>query len=104
MKETKHTLNLLDLSVERTFVRNQIESTENAVAALLKPPALLYIRGLRRTINQDPGDLAFHEQSVGLKIQSFLSKEGIFWDQEIFEKQFLDIVLEAIKRERTSEK
>jgi hypothetical protein len=80
------------------------ESNEKAVSALLKTPALPYIRELRRTIDKDPGYLAFHEQSVALKVQNFLSKEGIYWDQEVFEKEFQDIVMEAIKRERTSEK
>ena len=97
-------MSMFDLTVEGAFGMSQTEPTEKAVSALLKTPALPYIRELRRTIEQDPAYLAFHDRSVGLKVQSFLSKEGIYWDQEIFEKRFLNIVMEAVERERTSEK
>ena len=95
---------MFDLTVEGSFGTNSIEPDERAVTALLKPPALSYIRDLRKTIDEDPNFLTFHDRSVSLKIQNLLSKQGIFWDDEIFERQFLKVVTEAVARLRVSEK
>jgi hypothetical protein len=104
LREGGRTMSMFDLTSEGTFGMSPIEPDEKAISALLRAPALSYIRELRQTIDQDPNFLAFHDRSVGLKVQSLLSKEGIFWDQEVFEKQFLKLVTEAVQRLRTSEK
>ena len=77
---------------------------EKAVVALLSQPGLSYTRELRQAIDRDPNFLAFHDQSVGLKVQNLLSQQGIFWDEEIFEKQYMGVVTEAVSRLRGIEK
>ncbi len=96
-------MSMFDLTSEGSFGVNSIEPDETAVLALLKPPALSYIRDLRRTIDEDPNFLTFHDRSVSLKIQDLLSKQGIYWDDEIFEKQFLKVVKTAIDRLKKTE-
>ncbi len=96
-------MSLFDPSSERSFGTNPLEPDERAVMALLKPPALSYIRDLRRTMDEDPNFLTFHDRSVSLKIQDLLSREGIYWDDEIFQKQFLKVVKEAIDRLKKAE-
>ena len=91
-------MSMFDLTTEGSFGVNPVEPDERAVLALLKPPAVSYIRDLRKTIDEDPNFLTFHDRSVSLKIQDLLSKQGIYWDDEIFEKQFLKVVKAAIDR------
>lgn len=97
-------MSMFDLTSESSFGLNRVEPDERAVMALLKQPALSYIRDLRHTIDDDPNFLTFHDRSVSLKIQNFLSKQGIFWDDEVFERQFLRVVMEAVTRLRSFEK
>ena len=96
-------MSMFDPTAEGSFGANPIEPDERAVTALLKPPAISYIRDLRRTMDEDPNFLTFHDRSVSLKIQDLLSKQGIYWDDEIFQKQFLRVVKEAIDRLKKSE-
>jgi hypothetical protein len=96
-------MSVFDPTAEGPFGANPIEPDERAVTALLKPPALSYIRDLRRTMDEDPNFLTFHDRSVSLKIQDLLSKQGIYWDDEIFQKQFLRVVKEAIDRLKKTE-
>lgn len=95
---------MFDLTAEGAFGSAHIEPDEKAVMALLKPPALSYIRELRKTIDRDPNFLTFHDRSVSLKVQNFLSRQGIYWDEEIFERQFLKVVMEAVTRLKSFEK
>ncbi len=97
-------MSMFDLTSENSFGLNRVEPDERAVVALLKQPALSYIRDLRRTMDEDPNFLTFHDRSVSLKIQNFLSKQGIFWDDEVFERQFMKVVMEALSRIRNFEK
>lgn len=96
-------MSMFDLTSEKAFGLNRIEPDERAVTALLKQPALSYIRDLRQTIEQDPNFLAFHDRSVSLKVQNLLSKQGIFWETDVFENQFPVLVLEAVARLKTIE-
>ena len=98
--EKGNPMGMFNLTAEWTFDAGYVEPDERAVGALLKPPAISYIRDLSWTLEHDPNYLSFHDQSVGLRIQSLLSKQGIFWDDEIFQKQFLKIVTAAVKRVR----
>lgn len=97
-------MSMFDLTSESSFGLNRVEPDERAVMALLKQPALSYIRDLRKTIDEDPNFLTFHDRSVGLKVQNLLSKQGIFWDDEVFERQFMKVVMEAVARLRSVEK
>lgn len=97
-------MSMFDLTSENSFGLSRVEPDERAVSALLKQPALSYIRDLRRTVDEDPNFLTFHDRSVSLRIQNFLSKQGIFWDDEVFELQFMKVVMEALSRLRTIER
>ena len=97
-------MSMFDLTSENSFGLSRVEPDERAVSALLKQPALSYIRDLRRTVDEDPNFLTFHDRSVSLRIQNFLSKQGIFWDDEVFERQFMKVVMEALSRLRTIER
>ncbi len=91
-------MSLFDLTSESTFGLKRVEPYEKAVSALLKPPAISYIRDLRDSIQQDPGYLTFYDRSVSLKVQNLLSRQGIFWDSDVFETQFPKVVIEAVAR------
>ena len=69
---------------------------DKIVMTLLKPPALGYIRELRRSLDKDPEHLTFHASSVGLKIRRFLSEGGIHWDDDIFDREWQGVVKKAI--------
>ncbi len=91
-------MSLFDLTAEDTFGLKRIEPYERAVSALLKPPAISYIRDLRDSIQQDPSYLSFYDRSVSVKVQNLLSRQGIFWDSDVFEMQFPRVVIEAVAR------
>ena len=92
---------MLDVTVKAASGTIGIEPDEKAVMALLTPPALSYITELGQLIERDPLFLTFHDGSVGLKIQSLLSRQGIYWGEEVFERQFLNLVTEAIARSKS---
>jgi hypothetical protein len=96
-------MSMFDLTSETAFGLSRVEPDERAVSALLKQPALSYIRDLRDTMEQDPNFLTFHDRSVSLKVQSLLSRQGIFWDTDVFEMQFPKVVIEAVARLRDTE-
>ncbi len=97
-------MNPSDLIMEEGIDSGRITPEEKAVLSLLRLPALSYLREIRKEIDADPRFLAFHSQSVGLRIQYLLSKDGIFWDQDVFEKRFTKVVMEAVARLRDAEK
>ncbi len=97
-------MSMFDLTTERAFAPARIEPDAPAVSALLTPQSLPYLRELRRTIDQDPIYLAFHDKSVGLRVQNLLNKEGIVWNDDTFDKQFMSVVTEAIERLRSHER
>ncbi len=76
---------------------------ERAVLALLKPPALSYTRDLRYSVEQDADFLASNERSVRPRILRYLAVQGIFWDEEIFNRQYKEIVMKAIAGLKKSE-
>jgi hypothetical protein len=100
----RDTMSMFDLTSENAFGVNRDEPDERAVTTLLKQPALSYIRDLRQTIDQDPNFLAFHDRSVSVRIQNLLSRQGIFWDTDVFENQFPKLVAEALVRLRSFER
>jgi hypothetical protein len=91
-------MSMFDLTSESAFSLSRVEPDERAISALLKQPALSYMRDLRDTMDQDPNFLTFHDRSVSLKVQSLLSRQGIFWDTDVFERQFPKVVIEAVAR------
>jgi hypothetical protein len=97
-------MSVLDFTADGVFGNGRIGPAENAVNALLKQPALSYTRGLRRSIEEYPNFMTFYGQSVGLEVHNILTNEGICWDDDVFEKEFLKVVMEAITRLRSKEK
>jgi hypothetical protein len=91
-------MSMFDLTSENAFGANRVEPDERALSALLKQPALSYIRDLRQSIEKDPNFLAFHDRSVSLHLQNLLSRQGIFWETDVFEDQFPKLVSEACAR------
>ena len=71
---------------------------EKVVMLLLKPPALPYTRELRKKLDKDPEFMKLHAHSVSIKMYQLLSKSGVFWDQEILERECENIVKEAVTR------
>ena len=97
-------MSMFDLTTERAFAANSVEPDERAVLALLKPQAITFVRDLRRTIDQDPIFLIFHDKSVTLRVQNLLSRQGINWNDERIERQSLSVVMEAVSRLRNLER
>ena len=79
-------------------------SVDKVVVSLLKPPALGYVRELRRSLDKDPEYLMFHASSVGLNIRRYLAEVGVHWDDDIFQREWQDVVRKAVIYLRTIEK
>ncbi len=77
---------------------------EKSVMILLQSPALAYMRDLRRTLDTDPQYLAAHSDGVRSKVTEFLSNGGIYWDNDIFDREWERIVKEAVIRLRNIER
>jgi len=71
---------------------------EKAVASLLQPPALRYVRSVKAQCEKDPNYLQTHREDVGNIIHGFLIGAGFFWAEPIFENEWPDILQEAITR------
>ncbi len=97
-------MGMFDLTTEPSFNSGRTEADERAISALLKSPALSYLRDLRRTIDQDPVYLVFHDKSVSLRVQSLLARQGILVNDEGIERQCMRVVMEAVCRLRSIER
>ena len=75
-----------------------LTAKEKAIEHLLKPPAVQYVRSLKALAKKDPNYVKSHREDVGNIIHGFLSGAGFHWAQEIFEKEWPDILQEALAR------
>ena len=71
---------------------------DKAVAQLLKPPAIEYVRSLESLTKEHPNYVDANKVDVGNMIHGFLAGSGFHWDREIFEKEWPSILQEAIAR------
>jgi hypothetical protein len=71
---------------------------EKAVLFLLKPPAIRYVRRLKKSLERDPGYLEAHQKDVGNIIIGFLAGSGFQWHRKIFEREWLELLREALSR------
>jgi len=53
---------------------------------------------LKRSLEHDPGYLKTHREDVGNIIIGFLAGSGFHWHREIFEREWFDILQEALSR------
>ena len=77
---------------------------EKTVMILLQMPALSYLRDLRKTLDADPRYLDTNAEGVRMKVTEFLSGGGVYWDKEIFDREWERIVREAVIRLRSVER
>ena len=73
-------------------------SKQKAVLTLLKPPAVRYLRRLQESLAGDPGYLQAHRQDIGNIVIGFLTGAGFHWHREIFEREWPEILEEALAR------
>ena len=71
---------------------------QKAVLSLLKPPAVRYVRTLKKSLERDPGYLKKNRKDVGNIVIGFLAGAGFHWHKEIFEREWFDILQEALSR------
>ena len=71
---------------------------QKAALSLLKPPAVRYVRSLKKSLEQDPGYLEAHRQDIGNIIIGFLAGSGFQWHRNIFEREWQEILQEALTR------
>lgn len=71
---------------------------QKAVLTLLKPPAIRYVRTLKKSLERDPGYLESHRVDVGNIITGFLAGAGFHWHKKIFERDWPEILQEALAR------
>lgn len=69
---------------------------QEAVLSLLKPPAVAYLRKLKVDLDRDPGYLEAHKKDVGNIIIGFLAGSGFHWHREIFEREWPEILTDAL--------
>lgn len=68
-----------------------------AAEALLKPPALRYIRSLQRNLDRNPQYLELHKEDIGNILIGFLSGLGFHWTREIFDREWPGILQESLR-------
>jgi len=71
---------------------------EKAIRRLLSPPAVQYIRSLQKLVNSNPDYIASNREDVSNIIHGFLVGGGFHWHRDIFEKEWPDILQEALTR------
>jgi hypothetical protein len=71
---------------------------ENAVLSLLKPPAVRYVRRVQDSIDRDPYYLESHHDDVGNIIIGFLAGSGFHWHRNIFDREWPEILKQALAR------
>lgn len=71
---------------------------EKAVEYLLKSPAIQYVRSIEKLTQADPDYVNSNREDVGNIVGGFLAGGGFHWDAEIFEKEWPDILQEAMAR------
>jgi hypothetical protein len=76
----------------------QMNTKERAIEHLLKPPALQYVRTLKELTKKDPDYVNSNRADVGNIIHGFLAGAGFLWAGEIFEKEWPDILQQALDR------
>ena len=69
---------------------------EKAVQHLLKPPAVEYVRLLEAATQKDPEYVNNNRVDVGNIIHGFLAGAGFHWDQEIYDKEWPEILQDAL--------
>lgn len=69
-----------------------------AVDHLLQPPAVEYVRSLKELVEKDPNYVKANREDIGNILHGFLAGAGIHWAQEIFERDWPEILQEAIAR------
>jgi hypothetical protein len=79
-------------------VMSKLPAREKAVASLLQPPAVLYLRSLKAKCDQDPRYLRTNREDIGHIIYGFLIGSGFHWAHSIFEKEWPEILQEALAR------
>lgn len=75
-----------------------MNTKDRAVEQLLKPPALHYVRSLEEQSRTNPDYLNANKEDVGNIIRGFLAGGGFHWDREIFDKEWPEILQEALAR------
>lgn len=95
---------MFDTRIHTGFRFDETRRDSKAVNALLKQPALCYLRTLRRLTDEDPDYLIFHEPYVRLRIRAFLHHEGIFWDVDTLEREFRRVLADSMTILRSIEK
>ena len=93
-----------ELNADYEIEPGRVPRREKAVATLLTSPAVSYMRELRDYVDKDPNFLAFHSPSVGVRVRHLLSRQGVFLDENDYERQFVEILSEALDRLRKLEK
>jgi hypothetical protein len=71
---------------------------QKAVLTLLKPPAVRYVRTVKKSLERDPRYLESHRVDVGNIITGFLAGAGFHWHKKIFERYWPGILQEALDR------
>ncbi|MBI4427802.1 MAG: hypothetical protein HY562_01655 [Ignavibacteriales bacterium] len=77
---------------------------EKTVMILLKMPALSYLRDLRKTLDANPQYLSVNADGVRTKVTELLLRGGVFWDEDIFDREWERVVREAVIRLRSIER
>jgi hypothetical protein len=75
-----------------------MNAKEKAVEHLLKPPAIQYVRTLKKLIQKDPDYVNSNRVDIANIIRGFLAGGGFLWHEDIFEKEWPDILREALAR------
>ena len=71
---------------------------ERAVSLMLGARGVPLLRKLNKHIKKDPDYLNSHRSSVRQEVERILNSGGIHWHQEIFDREWMETVSEALTR------
>jgi hypothetical protein len=80
------------------------EKYERALSVLLRRPGVDFVRGLRSSLERDPGYLKAHQEAIILGVRELLDSAGIFWDTQAIKDNAMNLIREAVERVQVVEK
>lgn len=65
---------------------------------LLQRPGIEFLRGLRSSLERDPGYLNAHQDAITFGVKELLNHDDIFWEEPFLKKDAIDLIREALSR------
>jgi hypothetical protein len=69
-----------------------------ALNVFSRRPGLDFVRGLRLSLERDPGYLNAHRDAIILGVKEILNNAGVFWEKSSLNENALELIRQAVGR------